>query len=91
MLELLKTALVEEASDKSFPRAMELKRELSQTRPDVATVFRKRHAILREIYKQSRSVNYALAPYVRDNPKIGRNDPCSCGSGKKYKKCCMGL
>ncbi len=25
---------------------------------------------------------------VRDQPKIGRNDPCSCGSGKKYKKCC---
>lgn len=23
-------------------------------------------------------------------PKIGRNDPCFCGSGKKYKKCCMG-
>lgn len=22
--------------------------------------------------------------------KIGRNDPCSCGSGKKYKKCCGG-
>ena len=22
-------------------------------------------------------------------PKIGPNDPCSCGSGKKYKKCCM--
>lgn len=22
------------------------------------------------------------------SPKIGRNDPCSCGSGKKYKKCC---
>lgn len=28
-------------------------------------------------------------PYRRENPKIGRNDPCSCGSGKKYKKCCM--
>ena len=24
----------------------------------------------------------------RDEPKIGRNDPCPCGSGKKYKKCC---
>jgi len=24
----------------------------------------------------------------REEPKIGRNDPCSCGSGKKYKKCC---
>ncbi|OVE81226.1 preprotein translocase subunit SecA [bacterium K02(2017)] len=27
-------------------------------------------------------------PVVRDQPKIGRNDPCDCGSGKKYKKCC---
>lgn len=24
----------------------------------------------------------------RDSPKVGRNDPCPCGSGKKYKKCC---
>lgn len=27
-------------------------------------------------------------PYVRKQPKIGRNDACPCGSGKKYKKCC---
>jgi SEC-C motif-containing protein len=27
-------------------------------------------------------------PYVREEPKIGRNEPCPCGSGKKYKKCC---
>ncbi len=27
-------------------------------------------------------------PYVRETPKIGRNDPCPCGSGKKFKKCC---
>lgn len=26
--------------------------------------------------------------YVRENPKVGRNDPCPCGSGKKFKKCC---
>lgn len=25
---------------------------------------------------------------VHDGPRIGRNDPCPCGSGKKYKKCC---
>ena len=24
----------------------------------------------------------------RDKPKVGRNDPCLCGSGKKYKYCC---
>lgn len=28
-------------------------------------------------------------PYVRSGKKIGRNDPCPCGSGKKYKHCCM--
>ncbi len=28
--------------------------------------------------------------YQRDTPKIGRNAPCPCGSGKKYKKCCLG-
>ena len=28
-------------------------------------------------------------PIVRDNKKIGRNDPCPCGSGKKFKNCCM--
>ena len=26
-------------------------------------------------------------PYVREEPKVGRNDPCHCGSGKKFKKC----
>ena len=28
------------------------------------------------------------APFRRDEPKIGRNDPCHCGSGKKFKHCC---
>lgn len=27
-------------------------------------------------------------PYVRKTKKVGRNDPCPCGSGKKYKNCC---
>ena len=27
-------------------------------------------------------------PVVNDGPKVGRNDPCPCGSGKKYKQCC---
>ena len=27
-------------------------------------------------------------PLQREEPKVGRNDPCPCGSGKKYKKCC---
>jgi hypothetical protein len=33
-------------------------------------------------------VEYAATKPIIREPKIGRNDPCSCGSGKKYKKCC---
>ena len=37
----------------------------------------------KEIQKQ-----YRESVIVRNENKIGRNDPCPCGSGKKYKKCC---
>ena len=30
-------------------------------------------------------------PLTRPGARIGRNDPCPCGSGRKYKKCCLGL
>ena len=33
------------------------------------------------------AVAAAAAPIVREGPKVGRNDPCPCGSGKKYKHC----
>ena len=38
-----------------------------------------------EIFKKPATV----VPFKRESPKIGRNDPCPCGSGKKYKKCCL--
>ncbi|MHB8745249.1 MAG: UPF0149 family protein [Gammaproteobacteria bacterium] len=31
----------------------------------------------------------SAAPAQRVAPRVGRNDPCPCGSGKKYKKCCL--
>ena len=30
-----------------------------------------------------------IKPVRYERPRVGRNDPCSCGSGKKYKKCCL--
>jgi uncharacterized protein YecA (UPF0149 family) len=30
----------------------------------------------------------AQTPIRREGAKVGRNDPCTCGSGKKFKKCC---
>lgn len=43
-----------------------------------------------EHYRQllQRLLNYKNVPHRREEKKIGRNDPCPCGSGKKYKKCC---
>jgi preprotein translocase subunit SecA len=33
-------------------------------------------------------VKLDLAPVRREVPKVGRNEPCPCGSGKKFKNCC---
>ena len=38
----------------------------------------------RELYKEQK----ASGTIIREDRKIGRNDPCPCGSGKKYKQCC---
>ncbi len=37
---------------------------------------------------ESQKVNSILSPQIRTYKKVGRNEPCPCGSGKKYKKCC---
>ncbi len=43
------------------------------------------------VYWQQRREDFkpAVSTVRRDAPRIGRNDPCPCGSGKKYKKCCL--
>jgi preprotein translocase subunit SecA len=42
-----------------------------------------------KIFKESeRETHPPSAPVHKTGPKVGRNDPCPCGSGKKYKKCC---
>lgn len=45
-----------------------------------------------ESHKEELNSNQEAPPkpstVVRENPKVGRNDPCVCGSGKKFKKCC---
>ena len=37
---------------------------------------------------RSQPLPEAVEPVRLDQPKVGRNDPCPCGSGKKFKKCC---
>jgi SEC-C motif-containing protein len=37
----------------------------------------------------NRELRLGPAPFKSAAPKVGRNDPCPCGSGKKYKQCCL--
>ena len=42
----------------------------------------------RDIRKSMGTTRTTTQPVVREGKKVGRNEPCPCGSGKKYKKCC---
>jgi uncharacterized protein len=41
--------------------------------------------------KELRAYWQAKRQVVNTTPKVGRNDPCPCGSGRKHKKCCLAL
>ena len=52
------------------------------------------HDAVVSIYHYYYNIRLSSAPstpdtYTRETPKVGRNDPCPCGSGKKFKKCCL--
>ena len=66
---------------------------------DVAAVEEQRRQQAELEFKHAQVSNFAPArseaeqaeepqPFVREGQKVGRNDPCPCGSGKKYKQCC---
>lgn len=58
--------------------------ELAEQLPWVMMNYAECGGMLYEVMQTQNS-----APYQRETPKIGRNDPCFCGSGKKYKHCCL--
>ena len=56
--------------------------------PNIYKLFQKRHVKLKTIYSHCKKKHYAPKQELQ-LPKVGRNDPCPCGSGIKYKKCCL--
>ncbi|MBU0999718.1 SEC-C domain-containing protein [Patescibacteria group bacterium] len=56
--------------------------------PDIYKQMHKRHIKLKAIYAHCKKKNYAPTQELQFL-KASRNDPCPCGSGKKYKKCCL--
>ncbi|MFQ5329392.1 MAG: SEC-C metal-binding domain-containing protein [Thermodesulfobacteriota bacterium] len=49
------------------------------------------HQVLNAVYEEEADSPSPVAatPLTEEGTKVGRNDPCPCGSGKKYKKCCL--
>ncbi len=47
--------------------------------------------VVNAVYEEEAALHSTLSttPPPEDGAKVGRNDPCPCGSGKKYKKCCL--
>lgn len=73
----------------SFPLVVEsVRRAAEQQIPDIYERLLKRHLRLKAIYAHCRKKHYTPAQAVQ-LVRVGRNDPCPCGSGKKYKKCCL--
>jgi hypothetical protein len=60
-------------------------KEKVENNPAYAESLQSHFRIIKEQIKNPKSKN------PLQNVKIGRNDPCPCGSGKKYKKCCMSV
>jgi len=56
--------------------------------PDIYKQMHMRHIKLKAIYTHCKKKHYAPKQEPQFS-KAGRNDPCPCGSGKKYKKCCL--
>jgi preprotein translocase subunit SecA len=55
--------------------------QMEERRPDVA------QGLKSNTQGQNRNQALDVKPSALSSPNIGRNDPCPCGSGKKYKKC----
>ncbi len=74
----------------SFPVSVKAVRSAIEDQlPDFYSRLPERHMKLKGIYAYCKKRHY-LPKQPLQVPKVGRNEPCPCGSGKKYKKCCMG-
>ncbi|MFZ4118486.1 MAG: preprotein translocase subunit SecA [Polynucleobacter sp.] len=76
----IRTADELDAASESINEDMSQIKEVQYQHADIAT----------DSAETEKPADIAVAP-VRSGPKVGRNDPCPCGSGKKYKACCGAL
>jgi len=88
MMDQLKFNVISILSRARF-RGEEDAETVSEQAPDVENIELKHKNIstFRSGQSSANEASQISKPFVRDQKKIGRNEPCPCGSGKKYKKC----
>lgn len=69
-------------------KTLELKRIIEAAYPKWYDQLRTRHSNLKTIYANCLKSKGIRLPHV-SRKTVGRNEPCPCGSGKKFKKCCL--
>jgi hypothetical protein len=94
----LRRACEEKLIDPQFLRAESFDQVEKEARGAFLKGFTERHPPITDVVKETRwwagfqsaaTPRHEVAPTPHLEPgKVGRNDPCPCGSGKKYKKCC---
>ncbi len=75
---------------RNVPNINTVKKAVEEKYPEFYGILQERHAQLRKLYanyRRKQGFSPPSEPAVSN--KIGRNEPCPCGSGKKYKKCCL--
>jgi hypothetical protein len=76
-------ALVDFAERSAERKLATLRKAIDETLPELEEALVSGHAH----HHHHDNSHEPETPYVRESPKVGRNDPCPCGSGKKFKKC----
>ena len=80
-----------ELEKNAFPLSIKAVRSAIETQnPDIYEKLLARHIRLKGIYAHCKKRHF-MSKQPLGIPRVGRNDPCPCGSGKKYKKCCLAI
>ena len=82
-----RTWRIEDAGDEDPQLVNRIAETLSSD--SYASAFQRQHDRLKALYRGYQSRHSRQAAAIPTRQPVGRNDPCPCGSGKKYKKCCL--
>jgi hypothetical protein len=87
---IIHTAAKEGSTEKDIDSAIELEEESSRLcfEQGKGTIDEAVEVVMDELTKRCKESAPELFPKEGSPAKVGRNDPCTCGSGKKFKKCC---